>query len=127
MRENDIAEEDVTNLDETALRPFQLDLLTLHYKGAKEVPMDRETYSRFCMSLPVHWRNNGTFDWVVLWHNPRQKGVKRWENVKGTWFLQAPSSKMTRQEIYTDVVNFFLCRQSQGHPLARLFTKSNIL
>jgi hypothetical protein len=122
MTENELPENSLGNLDETALRPFQLDLLTLHYKGAKEVPMDRETFSKFCMSIPVYWYMDGTFEWCVLWHNPRKKEMN-WEEVNGTWFLQCPSSKMTRQEIYTDLLNFFLCRERDRHPPVREHTK----
>ena len=117
LRENNLTHKDVWNLDETALRFFSLECMTLHWRGAKKVAVDQALDSKFSLSCVVAWFPDGQIDIVVLWNKPKVKGrvtsnleegQVRWTNHNGTWFCETRESKNTRKTMYPRVLQHFI-------------------
>ena len=99
------------NMDETSMRILSMHATSLHWRGAKDVPVAEELTSKLCLSMPVIWYDDGTMDFMVLWSNGSRKPLD-WTEHSGVWWLQAPS-KMTRTSTYPEVLKFFTSRQKK--------------
>ena len=53
MRAKGIGEEGVANLDESGLRVFALHVMTLHWRGDPNVPMDKAFFNKLCLSIVI--------------------------------------------------------------------------
>ena len=67
MQEVILSPESAANLDETGLRMFALEIMTLHWRGGKDVPIDKALTSKLCLSIVIVWFEDGTLDLIVVW------------------------------------------------------------
>ena len=72
-------EEEIANLDETGLRVFALIVMTLHWRGAKDVMIDKGLTNKLCLSIVIIWYGDGTMDLVVVWTSPNSTKLE-WSN-----------------------------------------------
>lgn len=72
-------EEEIANLDETGLRVFALIVMTLHWRGAKDVMIDKGLTNKLCLSIVIIWYGDGTMDLVVVWTSPNSTELE-WSN-----------------------------------------------
>ena len=79
MKRDGVSEEEVANLDETGLRLFALRVMTLHWRGDTEVPIDKGLTNKLCLSIVIIWYGNGTMDLVVVWTSPKSTRLE-WAN-----------------------------------------------
>ena len=99
------------------MRIFSTVVLTLHWRGARNVPLAAALQSKVTLSMPVLWFGDGTMEFMVLWNKPGSKlTTPKWEFIhdkenpeQGVWWLQAPS-KFTRKETYPEIIRFFASR-----------------
>ena len=79
MKANDVRDEEVANLDETALRIFALSIMTLHWRGDKSVVVDKGLLSKLCLSIVINWYGDGSMSLVVVWTSPHSTRLE-WSN-----------------------------------------------
>ena len=106
VAEHKIKLEDVVNIDETGLRPLLIRLRTLHYKGAKDVPMASELASHIMITLFVLWCGSGEIDFCAVIKSTNSQSF--WEKFHDIWFLRAHGSKMTSKDTYPDLLQVVL-------------------
>ena len=70
MKANGVSDEEVANLDETGLKLFALNIMTLHWLGATNVVVDKGLCSKLCLSIVIIWYGDGTMSLVVVWTSP---------------------------------------------------------
>ena len=104
--ENGLTLENCATVDETGLRPLEILLRTLHYKGAKDVPIENELTSHIMLTLFVIWFGNGEIDFAAVLKSPSAKTF--WEKFSDVWFLKAFGSKMTSKETYPELLEVVL-------------------
>lgn len=110
--------EEIANMDETSMRILATCIMaTLHWRGARDVPVAKEAQSKLTLSMPVIWFGDGTFEFMVLWSKGSRSKHLRWECRHGVWWLEAPS-KFTRKKTYPEILRFFL---SRGKHVTKLY------
>ena len=98
----------VAAMDETSMRIFSMHCTSLHWKGARDVPVSEEATSKVTLSMPVIWHSDGSMELMVLWSDGRNKELQ-WTQHEGVWWLRAPS-KMTRKDTYPEILKFYISR-----------------
>lgn len=91
---------------ETEEFKFTARLRTLHYRGAKDVPISEELTSHLMLTLFVLWCGNGTIDFCAVVKNTSHKNF--WVKYDDVWFLRTFDSKMTRKSTYPELLQVVL-------------------
>ena len=61
--------------------------------------------------MPLLWKADGSSEVVVVFHRKKKKNVeKRWTNINGIWWYEAPTSKYTTKLMYPEIIRFFASR-----------------
>ena len=97
----------IVNLDETSLRILALSIMTLHWRGDKNCEKPTRGAPKLCLSMPIVWYADGTFDFVIVYKSSSKKKGQRWHNIKGVFWFEA-ESKWSRQETYHHILRYFL-------------------
>ena len=122
MRERGVGVEGVADFDETSMRIFGNIFVTLHWRGAKNVPIPRHHRNKLTLSVSVVWFADGTLAFIVVWSDPKtafareDKTQVRWTREGDVWFMEA-CSKMTRKTTYGHILNFLLCHSAHDPPV----------
>ena len=101
----------IANLDETCLQLFSDMIRTLHYKGAKSVPGNKEN-RRLYLNITVIWWADGRMDFVCVYKSTANEVQEYpvWErlgNGAGVYWLKAPS-KWTNMKTYPEILRALL-------------------
>ena len=106
VEEESISLEEMSSIDETSFRPLSTQLRTLHWKGAKDVPLEKQLSSKLMLTLLVIWFGDGTIE--VLCVLKSTNGRSYWEQHHGVWFFRAFGSKMTSKVTYPELLQVLL-------------------
>lgn len=106
VKEDNISLEEIASIDETGFRPLSTQLRTLHWKGAKDVPLEKQLQAKLMLTLLVIWFGDGTIE--VLCVIKSTNGRSYWEQHRGVWFFRAFGSKMTSKQTYPELLQVLL-------------------
>ena len=99
----------IANLDETSMRILCMTLMTLDWRGVKNVYTPYNKCPKLTLSMPVMWYADGTLDFVVVFKtaSTRPDFESRWHDIEGVMWFEA-CSKWSRFETYHHILRYFL-------------------